>query len=151
GVALGRPGTRLGSLRLAVAGRRRGHEGFQELARGTRDSIDGALECRLIGARRIVEAADLAHVLKRGRAHLLLGRRRLEVVEGANVATHLPPIVAKASRARGRSELAWERRGLPGSLRACVVTAGVASRRPGRASLPAARSRRSRAGHIQST
>src|SRR5205085_12653315 len=44
----------------------------------------------LICLRGLGEAADLPDVLKRGGAHLVVGRRRLEVVEGSDVSTHSP-------------------------------------------------------------
>ena len=60
-----------------------------------------ALERRLVGLRRLREAADLADVLERGGVDLLLGRRRLEVVEGADVSTHDTPAVGDPERTKG--------------------------------------------------
>ena len=55
---------------------------------GRGDLVDGALECRLVRLRRLVEAAQLAHELQRGGADLVLGRGRLEIEQRADVAAH---------------------------------------------------------------
>src|SRR5262249_25173519 len=47
--------------------------------------------------RGLGEAADLADILERGRTDFFLGRRRLEVVQGTNVSTHAPSVVAGSS------------------------------------------------------
>ena len=60
----------------------------QQVRGGVRDLVDRAVERLLVGLRRLREAADLADVLQRGGADLVLGRRRLEVVERADVAAH---------------------------------------------------------------
>src|SRR5918911_4752598 len=70
---------------VAVLRRRVRHEIGEQVHGGVRDLFDGAVERRLVGLRRLREAADLADVLKRGRADLVLGRRRLEVEERLNV------------------------------------------------------------------
>src|SRR5918992_364401 len=88
GVALGGPGAALCRLDLAVLGRGGRHELVEQLGRGRRDGVHGALEGLGVGPRGLRGAADLADVLQRGVAYLLLGGRRLEVVERADVATH---------------------------------------------------------------
>src|SRR5205814_4423124 len=60
-----------------------------------------ALECARVGLRRTAEAADLAHVLHRCGANLLIGRAGIVVVQGADVSTHAP-IVARVIACDGR-------------------------------------------------
>src|SRR3982074_2108139 len=79
---------RLGSLGLAVARRRSGHELVEQLARDARDTVHGTLESRRVCLRGLGEAADLAHVLKRSRADLVIARGWLEVVKGTDVSAH---------------------------------------------------------------
>src|SRR5207249_4620318 len=52
------------------------------------DLLDGDLEGGIVGARRLLHPAHLAHVLERSRTDLLLGRGRLEVVKSSNVPAH---------------------------------------------------------------
>ena len=59
----------------------------QPLRRGC-DLLDCAREGFLVRLRRLREAADLAHVLERGRLDLVPRRRRLEVVERVDVSAH---------------------------------------------------------------
>ena len=87
-VALRRAGARLARLDLAVLGRRARHERVDQLARGLRDDVDGALVGGFVGARRLGRAADLAHVLQGCGTHLLVSRGGREVVERADVAAH---------------------------------------------------------------
>ena len=86
--ALSRPLSGPGGLDLAVLRRRRRHEGCHQTARRGGDLVHGAREGFLVRLRRLGEAADLADVLERGAADLFLGRRRLEVVQRSDVATH---------------------------------------------------------------
>src|SRR5829696_7990009 len=88
GVSLSGPGARLGGLDLAVLGRRGGLQRLEQVPRHVRDLLDGAVERLLVGLRGLREAADLADVLERGGADLVLGRGRLEVVQRANVVAH---------------------------------------------------------------
>jgi hypothetical protein len=53
-----------------------------------RDLLDRTIEGRLVGLRRHVEAAQLAHELQRRVADLELGGRRLEVEKRLDVAAH---------------------------------------------------------------
>lgn len=80
-LAPARGGTGFGALgfEVAVFGGRGGVEGFEEAVRGRGDLLNGCEEGGVVHFRRLVEAADLADILKRGRADFLIGRRRLEV------------------------------------------------------------------------
>src|SRR3954454_8405853 len=78
----------LGRLGDAVLGRRGRRQGGEQFARGLRHGGHRVVEGLLVGLGRLREPADLAHVLERGRALLLVRRRRLEVVERADVAAH---------------------------------------------------------------
>ena len=51
-------------------------------------SCTALVEGLLVGGRRLGRAADLAHELQRGVVDLVRGRRRLEVVQRADVAAH---------------------------------------------------------------
>ena len=63
-------------------------EVVEEMLREVSDLVHGTVEDRLVGLRRLVHAADLAHVLQRRRVHLFGGRGRIEVVENADVPAH---------------------------------------------------------------
>jgi hypothetical protein len=52
------------------------------------DLVHRLVEGGLVGLRRLDRAAHLADVLQGGGGHLVRGGRRLEVVEGADVAAH---------------------------------------------------------------
>src|SRR5690606_27032798 len=56
--------------------------------RDASDLVDGGVEGGLVDLRRLREAADLADVLECGGADLVVGRGRIEVEEGADVAAH---------------------------------------------------------------
>src|SRR6266540_13438 len=86
---LPRAGGRTGRLLLAVPRRRRRDELGEQPARRLGHGVDRALERLLVRLRRLREAADLADVLQRGVPDLFLGRGRIEVVQLADVATHL--------------------------------------------------------------
>src|SRR3954452_22704641 len=88
GVAGASPRSGLLRLDLAVLRRGRCHEVLEEMLGDVGDLLDGAVEDLLVGCRRLGGAADLAHELQRGVVHLTRGRRRLEVVQGADVPAH---------------------------------------------------------------
>ena len=75
-------------LDLAVARRLLGGQRRHQAARGIGDLVDRRLEGRWIGARRMGEAAELAHELTRGGADFLLVRRRIEIEQGSDAAAH---------------------------------------------------------------
>ena len=58
-------------------------------ARSRRHRVDRTLERLGVGLRGLREAADLAHVLERGRTHLFIARGRLEVVQHSDVPAHV--------------------------------------------------------------
>jgi len=86
---------------VARGGERR--QAFDQLARGFGDRVDGVLEDFGVGLRRALKAADLAHVLQRGRLDLGLGRGGLEVVKGSDVATHVLRVPPTRLHARPRA------------------------------------------------
>src|SRR5215212_7387324 len=88
GVALGGTLAQLRRLDLAVLRRRGRHERVEQPRRDLDDLVDRAIEGFLIRLRGLRRAADLAHVLERRGADLLLGGGWLEVVKGADVAAH---------------------------------------------------------------
>src|SRR5215203_4327735 len=65
------------------------------------DLVDGAVECLLIGLRRLRRAGDLAHVLKRRVMHLGAARGRLEVVQRTDVPAHTPSLSTAPTGRRG--------------------------------------------------
>src|SRR5258708_36689159 len=79
---------RLLRLDLAVARRRLRMQRRQQPPRGVGNFDDRALERRLVGLRRLVEAGQLAHELQRRGLDFLLGRGRLEIEQGLDVAAH---------------------------------------------------------------
>src|SRR4051812_10062744 len=76
----------LAGFLLAVARRCVDLQRSDQPARRFRHLVDGAVECRLVGARRPRGATELAHELQRRRADLVLGGRRLEVRQRLDVA-----------------------------------------------------------------
>ena len=77
-------------LDLAILRCRCRDEVGKEVLRDVCDLVHGAVERRLVRLRRLVHAADLAHVLQRRGVHLLGARGRIEVVENADVPAHAP-------------------------------------------------------------
>src|SRR3712207_76773 len=88
GAALRAPRARLLRLDLPVLRRSARDELVEKRRRRGGDRVDRALEGRLVRARGLGEAADLADVLERGRADLLVRRRRIEVVERVDASAH---------------------------------------------------------------
>jgi hypothetical protein len=56
--------------------------------RDMRNFIDRVIECRFVGMGWLRETAKFANKLQRRRAHLVICRRRLEVIKGLNVSAH---------------------------------------------------------------
>src|SRR5580765_8373561 len=83
-VALARP--RRFDLAIARVGCR--DQRIDQAARDGSDILDGAIEHSLVCLRRRVEAAELAHELQRGIVHFGVGRGRIEVEQGFDVAAH---------------------------------------------------------------
>jgi hypothetical protein len=75
-------------LKLAIAPRRRRDELAEELFRGQGHSFDSPFECCRVRLRGLLHTADLPNVLQRGGLNLVGRRRRLEVMQDANVAAH---------------------------------------------------------------
>jgi len=69
-----------------------GFQGVDEHARDRRHLDDGAVERHFVGLRRLVVAGELADKLERRGVELLVGRRRLEVVQRPDVAAHGSPL-----------------------------------------------------------
>src|SRR5436190_2300484 len=99
-----RPRLRFRRFHLAVARRSRRLERLQQAARGNAHLVHRAIERRLVGLGGLVETAELANELQRRRLDLVLGRRRLEIIERANVSAHSIPPVSDA-RAPGSAPL----------------------------------------------
>src|SRR5438876_10852802 len=120
GEPLGRSGAGPFGLDHAVLRRRGRHELVEQPLRRRSDFVDRAGESFRVRLRRLREAADLADVLQRGVADLLVRGGWLEVVERVDVSAHAY------------------------ILRICVVTPGRWSRSPSpRSSGSPARSPRS--------
>jgi hypothetical protein len=83
-----RPGARLGGFGFAVAGRGIADKRVEQLVRRSRDVVHGAVEGGFVGFRWPREAAQLANELHCGGADLVVGRRRLEVVQGFDASAH---------------------------------------------------------------
>ena len=79
------------SLDLPVAGRRFRDERVEKLLGDARDVVHRALESSFMDSRRLVEATQLAHELKRRCLDLLFRRRRLEIEECFDISTHAAP------------------------------------------------------------
>lgn len=79
---------RRGGLVLAVLRRRGGREVAEQRQRRGGDGLDRAFEGLGVRARGARRAADLADLLQCRGVHLVLARRRLEVVQGADAAAH---------------------------------------------------------------
>src|SRR5690349_10886948 len=79
GEALPRPLASPFRLDLAVPGRRGRDQRVKQPHRRGGDLLDGSLERGLVGLGWLGGSADLAHVLERRGANLLVGRGRLEV------------------------------------------------------------------------
>src|SRR5688500_6718402 len=84
----GAAGPRLRGLDVAIARRRRGDQGVEQLVSHRGGLVDRALEGRLVRLRRLVEAGELAHELERRGPDLVIGDRRIEVEERLDVAAH---------------------------------------------------------------
>src|SRR5918992_648647 len=132
GVAFGGPGAAFCGFHLAVLWWGVGYEVVEQLRRGRRDGVHGALEGLGVGPRGLRVAADFADVLQRGVANLLLGGRRLEVVERADIATHAAEDSYSGSGRRGispRSVTPWRVIGLSRTSSSPRRTTGPSSKR----------------------
>src|SRR5579884_1336118 len=94
-VALGCRGPPPRCLDLAVPGRSVRLEAREQTLGGGCHLGDRIGEGLLVDPRGLREAADLAHVLERGRLDLLTGGRRLAVVEGSDVPAHAASVAAR--------------------------------------------------------
>src|SRR5439155_27274853 len=90
GEALGGAGASSLRLDLTVARRRIRDERVEQALRRRRDLFDRVREGMLVRLRGLREATHLAHVLLRGKTHLVRSRFGLEVVEGVDVPAHAP-------------------------------------------------------------
>src|ERR1700722_18697561 len=88
-ITLGRPGSGLGGFDVTIARRCVGDEASQQLVRGCRHLLHGALERGLVGLRWPRKAAQLAHELQRRGADLRVRRGWLEIVQSLDAATHV--------------------------------------------------------------
>src|SRR5690242_3764817 len=94
------PGARLGGLDLAVLrGSGRG-QALEQATGGRLDFRHGMVEGVLVGLGGPRRPTDLADVLHGGGVHLVPGRGRLEVVEGADVAAHADEITPEVETLR---------------------------------------------------
>src|SRR5262245_4770361 len=96
GLELAGAGAPLLRLGLTVLRRRRGYELLEEMVRGVGDGVDRTREGLLVRARRLVETADLAHVLESRGVDLVVGRLGLEVVERLDVSAHGASLAGRA-------------------------------------------------------
>ena len=83
---------------LTVTRRRDRHQSAEQPRRRGGDFVHGPCKRRLVRLRRLRRAADLADVLERSGAHLVLGGGRLEVVQRADVPAHGRSLVGRRER-----------------------------------------------------
>jgi hypothetical protein len=65
-----------------------GHDSFQQVLRGVRDLVDGAVERLLVALRRLSVAADLADELERSGADLLIAGDLIVVTQSKDASAH---------------------------------------------------------------
>ena len=80
----------LGSFFRAVLWWRVCRKRSEKVLRDRRDLGSGSKEDRLVGLRRLVEAANLSYELQRCRVNLFLRNGRFEVEKSLDVSTHDP-------------------------------------------------------------
>src|SRR5262249_41189676 len=100
-VTLGAAGLGLGGLDLPVLRRRGGPQLGEQLRRRRGDGVERPLKRLPVGLRRLVEAADLADVLERRGADLLVGGGGIEVVERSDVSAHASSVTMRRLGAGG--------------------------------------------------
>jgi hypothetical protein len=81
-----RPG--FGRFLFAILRRRGGFQRMQEPRRDGSHFLDCGRKRRLVGFRRLVETSNLSDKLQRGRPHLIVGHRRIEVEKSFDVPAH---------------------------------------------------------------
>src|SRR5579863_124292 len=84
----GGAGLGFGGLFFAIAGSGGGFERVQQAGGRGGNFLYRGEKGGLVGLRRLVEAADLAHELQRSGVDFLVGDRRIEVEENFDVAAH---------------------------------------------------------------
>src|SRR5262249_38133043 len=89
-----RPGARLRGFDVAIARWSGRDQGVEQLMGCARHPVHGAGERDFVRPRRLREAAQLADELEGRRADLRVRRRRPEIVERLDVATHDKLLVA---------------------------------------------------------
>jgi len=67
---------RFGGFDFAISRRRVRYQRFQQMMRGVRDFIDGAIESLFVCFRRFSKSGQLPNKLQRRRANLIICRRR---------------------------------------------------------------------------
>lgn len=74
---------------LTILGRSGRHQRLEESGRGQRHLLNGAVERLFVGSRRCSKSADLPHELQSRGPDLVVGGRRLEVVQRSDVPAHI--------------------------------------------------------------
>lgn len=67
------------------------------------DLVHRTLERLRVGLRRMRRAADLAHVLQRGRMHFVVGSGGLEVMQDLNVSAHAFRVITHPAAIKTRA------------------------------------------------
>jgi hypothetical protein len=86
--AFGRSSPGFQRLDVAVTRRSIRLQRIQQLSRDVGHAINGAMESLFVCLGGFGEAAQFPNELKRGRADLVVGRRRREVMQGFDVSAH---------------------------------------------------------------
>ena len=74
---------------LTIARRRIRDQGIEQFPRNTRHLVEGCIERNFVSPGWLAETAQLSHKLQRRGPNLLVGRRRLKVMQRFNISAHI--------------------------------------------------------------
>src|SRR5437870_74831 len=124
---LRRPQSGLGGFGVPILRRRRGHQRVEQLPRGSRDVVHGAIEGRLIRLRWLGEPADLPDELERGGTDFFVRRGGREVEQRPDVPAHrvIPRVVeSRPTRVRAYAPARRSRRRYSASVNGMTDSRG---------------------------